>query len=242
MLREHELLVQELHSTADHPQGALQLGVVPTAVPMAARFAAMLQARHPGIAPVVRSLSSQEIESGLDDLSLDLGLGFIERIKTADTHFAALPQYSERYFLVRRASRARKALHIGVAMSWRDAARLPLCLLTRDMHNRSIVDAAFAEVNVKVKAVMETNSILTLAISVQAGDMCSVLPGSLVGAVRSQGELEALPLVRPEVTTPVGFITLAAARPSRTLQAALVLAHDPQWLRHAAAHSGLLKA
>ena len=51
MLHEHALLQQELASSAGQPRGRLQLGVVPTAVPVAARFAAMLQAAHPGIAP-----------------------------------------------------------------------------------------------------------------------------------------------------------------------------------------------
>jgi len=55
---------------------------------------------------------------------------------------------------------------------------------------------------------------------VLAGGVCSVLPGALVGAVHSQAELEALPLVAPEMATPVAFIYLARARASRALEAA----------------------
>ncbi len=242
MLREHELLQQELRSSASQPQGALQLGVVPTAVPVAARFAALLMRKHPGIAPVVRSLSSQEIELSLENLSLDIGLGFVERLKQSGSRFELLPQYTEHYFLVRRAAAgpARTQLQFGPAMGWREAAQLPLCLLTPEMHNRSIVDSAFAGLGLQVRPVMETNSILALALSVVAGEVCSVLPGALVGAVRSYAELEALPLVAPALTTPVGFFTMAKASPSRALQAALVLAREDAWLRHAAEHSGAL--
>jgi DNA-binding transcriptional LysR family regulator len=244
MLHEHALLQQELASRADRPQGPLQLGVVPTAVPVAARFAAMLQASHPGIAPVVRAMSSQDIEEGLEGFSLDLALGFTDRLKKRGGRFVVLPQYSEHYFLVRRAKKpvrsAGAQLRLGAAMGWREAAQLPLCLLTPEMHNRSIVDSAFAKVDAVVKPVMETNSILTLALSVLAGDVCSVLPGALVGAVRSQSELEALPLVQPEMLTPVGFIFLAKTRASRALEAALALAKDERWLQHAAEHSGSL--
>ncbi|MEO7399895.1 MAG: LysR substrate-binding domain-containing protein [Polaromonas sp.] len=244
MLHEHVLLQQELAGSAGQPRGSLQLGVVPTAVPMAARFAAMLQARHPGIAPVVRALSSQEIEEGLENLSLDLALGFTDRLKKGG-HFAVLPQFDEHYFLLRRLETAANAppagLQLGAAMRWADAARLPLCLLTPEMHNRSIVDRAFAEAGAVVRPVMETNSVLTLALSVLAGNVCSVLPGALVGAIRSQGELEALPLVEPEMLTPVGFIHLAKSRATRTLQAALAMAQDAQWQQHAAQHSGSLK-
>lgn len=235
MLHEHALLQQELASSADKPKGRLQLGVVPTAVPVAARFAAMLQAAHPGIAPVVRALSSQDIEEGLDNLSLDIALGFTGRL-TKGGPFAVLPQYGEHYFLVRRWQSPAP----GAAMRWADAAQLPLCLLTPEMHNRSLVDQAFAQAGSAVQPVMETNSVLTLALSVLADDVCSVLPGALVGAVRSQGELEALPLVEPEMVTPVGFIYLGKARASRALEAALGLARDGRWLGEVARHSGAL--
>ena len=245
MLHEHALLQQELASSASQPKGRLQLGVVPTAVPVAARFAAMLQAAHPSIVPVVRVLSSQEIEEGLENLSLDMALGFTGRLKKSGP-FAVLAQYGEHYFLVRRLQNTARAkgveLQLGKAMRWADAAQLPLCLLTPEMHNRSLIDQAFAQVDAAVTPVMETNSVLTLALSVLAGDVCSVLPGALVGAVRSQGELEALPLVEPEMVTPVGFIYLAKARASRVLEAALALARDERWLQHAAQYSGSLKA
>ena len=86
---------------------------------------------------------------------------------------------------------------------------------------------------------IETNSILTLAHSVLAGSVCSVMPGALVAAVRAYGELEALPLVSPDIQTPIGFMSHAAARPSRALQAALALAQEPAWLQQASTHSGL---
>ena len=244
MLHEHVLLKQELASSAGHPKGRLHLGVVPTAVPVAARFAAMLQASHPGIAPVVRSLSSQEIEEGLENLSLDLALGFTDRLKKGG-RFAVLPQYNEHYFLLRRAEKPASepplGLQLGAALRWADAAQLRLCLLTPEMHNRSIVDRAFAASGAVVQPVMETNSVLTLALSVLAGDVCSVLPGALIGAIRSQAELQALPLVEPEMLTPVGFIHLAKGQVSQAMQAALVLANAEKWRQDVAQHSGTLR-
>ena len=117
---------------------------------------------------------------------------------------------------------------------------MPQCMLTPEMHNRTIVDSAFAMAGLEVRPAIETNSILTLALSVVAGDVCSVLPGALVAAVRGYRGVEALPLVSPDVLTPIGFMTVTTDRPSRTLQAALTLARDPEWLRHAAAFSGQL--
>ena len=49
-----------------------------------------------------------------------------------------------------------------------------------------------------------------------------------------------MPLVKPEVRTPIGFMTAESVRPSRTLEAALAFARDEGWLRHVAAHTGAL--
>lgn len=241
MLQERERLDQDLRSTADQPVGALRIGVVPTAVPIASHFAAMLQARHPGIAPAVLSLSSPEIETGLEHLSLDIGLGYTDRLKPRGLSLGTVPQYVEHYFLVRRAPKPFPTqLRIGKPIGWAEAATRPLCLLTPDMHNRTLVDAAFAQAGSPVRPVIETNSILTLALTVLIGEVCSVLPGALVGAVRGYRELEALPLVNPQVLTPVGFILQGGDRPSRTLEAAIALAGEPAWLAHAASNSGAL--
>ena len=243
MLHEQQVLLQALKSTVHSPAGGLVIGVVPTALPIAARFAAMLQARHPALMPVVLSLSSFELETRLDNLSIDLGLGYTERMGHGNAKLQALPQYIEHYFLLRRAAKPHpQELQIGSPITWQSAAQQPLCLLTPEMHNRTIVNAAFASAGCTVTAIIETNSILTLALSVVAGQVCSVMPGALVAAVRGYRELEALPLVSPQVRTPIGFMRHAQARASRAMEAALALAQDGHWLRHAAAHSGLMVA
>lgn len=242
MLHEREVLQQELDSQSGRPQGRLLIGAVPSAVPIAARFAAQLQALHAGIVPTVRSMSSPEIEAGIDDLKVDLGLGYTDRMGARGSKLDLIPQYAERYYLVQRAARSSaKGLRLGDTLRWKDAASKPLCLLTPEMHNRTIVDGAFAAAGVNVTPVMETNSILTLAISVAEGQVCSVVPGAVLGAVRAWHELEALTLVEPNLETPVGFMTVRAGRQSRSLEAALALARDPGWLRHAARHSGALQ-
>ncbi|MDP3229025.1 MAG: LysR substrate-binding domain-containing protein [Acidovorax sp.] len=244
MLHEHQVLQQDLLSDAAHPRGTLRLGAVPTAMPILARFAAQLQARHPGIVPVALSMSSQALEAGLENISLDLALGYTERMPARGAQLKAWPQYVEHYFLLRRAAPAAKThgLQIGAPMQWAEAARLPLCLLTPEMHNRSLVDAAFRAAGATVLPAMETDSVLTLALSVVAGELCSVLPGALVDAVRGHDGLEALPLVGPVLTTPIGFMSHRQVQPTRALDAALALAQDADWLRHATAHSGLLAA
>ena len=239
LLREQEMLRQDLHSSVDAPRGTLSIGAVPTTIPVAARFASQLQARYRGIVPVVRSLSSHEIETGLESLSLDIGLGYIER----GAKFTAVPQYIEQYFLLRRAAvGAGLPLKVGGAVTWREAAAMPLCLLTAEMHNRSIVDAAFRQAGLEIQPAIETNSIVTVVLSVLDGEVCAVVPGALMALVRGHSGLEVLPLREPEVRTPIGFMTASGPRVSRTLEAALTLTRDGAWLRQAAVQGGLLTA
>ncbi len=244
VLYEQELLRQELNSTADQPVGLLKLAAVPTVLPVAARFVGMLQRKHPGLSLVLRSMSSPDIEAGLENLSIDLALGYTDRLKARGGPVATLDQYTERYFLLRRTAKpAKTGLRVvGRPIAWQVAAQLPLCLLTPEMHNRTIVDAAFQQAGASVKPVIETNSILTLGLTVLVGDVYSVLPGALVSVLGRYGELEAVPLHAPEVLTPIGFMRAFTDRPSLALRAALDLAGDRTWLQHAALHAGLVQS
>jgi DNA-binding transcriptional LysR family regulator len=221
VLREQEML----------SQGRLIVGAVPTAVPVAARFAARLIERHPGIAPQVRSLTSHEIETGLDALALDLGFGYIDRLEAESLRrLDALPQYAEQYYLIRRVdAAAAPALQLGAPLAWSEAAALRLALLSPDMHNRAILDEVFQALDLTIRPLLETNSVLALLAAVQASGLAAVLPGALVSTFAAQSGLQAQPLVEPAVKKPIGFITAASVRPSRTLEAALRLARDSAW-------------
>jgi DNA-binding transcriptional LysR family regulator len=194
-------------------------------------------------------MSSTDIDAGLEDLSLDLALGYSERLqstplKARAAQLATLLQYEERYFLLRRAAKpSAKGLQMGKQpCTWAKAADKPLCLLTPEMYNRFLVDGAFSQAGVQAQPVIETDSVLTLGLTVLVGDVCSVLPGALLDGVADHGELEAVPLQSPTLTTPIAFMYANTQRPSHTLKAALELAADPEWMAHVRAHAGARQA
>ena len=133
MLHENEVLHQLLKSEEGHPRGSLRMAAVPTAIPLLARFAARLQARHPGIVPIVLTMSSLELEAGLESLSLDMALGYTERMHLRDVKLTAWPQSIEHYFLLRRSTRTGaaasacsiRASSITTARSGRSGRALP---------------------------------------------------------------------------------------------------------------------
>ena len=245
MLQEHALLKQELQSQVDQPRGHLRMGAVPTAIPIATRFAVHLREVFPGIQPVVLALSSQAIELGLEQLTLDLGLGYLDR---AGRGLQTLHQFDERYFLLSRQDQSRPKRAGGAVwgrpLAWAEAAKLPLCLLTPEMHNRSLIDAAFKKAGVAPVAVLETNAVSALSVSVLAGQeasLATILPGALAATWMQLPELQIQPLVKPELATPVGWLCQATEQPGRVIQAAWQLTQDPLWQKQLASHSGSLK-
>lgn len=239
MLHEREALRQELSASVADPGGPLVIACVPTAVPVAARLAARLRERHPSIRPSVRSLSSAEIETGLEQLSFDLALGYVDRARDRAVKAQVLATYCERYVLLRRNKPgAPDASGAPVEpMRWADAARLDLCMLTREMHNRHIVDEAFAQAGAVVRPVIETNSVLTLMLTVLEGDgaggggVCSVMPGVLAELARQYPALELVPLVEPDLRVAMGLLLPQGGRLSLAQQAATALAADVNWWR-----------
>lgn len=243
LLQGTEVLRQEIACLAGAPRGVLRIGAIPTAVPIAARFAARLRGQHPGIRPVLTNLSSQAIESGLESLAIDLALGYVERGGAVAGRLDLLPQYSERYFLVRRAAAGEggAALVFGAPLRWADAAAYPLALLTAEMHNRVIVDGAFVAAGAQAQAAFETDSVIALTQAVldaAAGGLAAVLPGTLVGSIRNEPGLIAHGLIDPLIATSIGWITARATSPTRVAAAALALARDGAWLAHLRTHTG----
>lgn len=233
LLREAESMRQQLHSRKQAPRGRLQIGAVPTAIPVAARFAAQLRALQPGIEPVLRSLSSPEIEAGLENLSLDLALGYTGREQVRARDLRVWPQYEESYHLVRLEA-AGGADENGSAVTWQAAAALPLVMLTPEMHNRSIVEEAMRSAGVQVRPALETNSVLALVSALIDGALAAVLPGALLEVAKGLTPLRVSPLVEPTVRTPIGFMSLAPERATPVLHAALEQARDAQWLAQVA--------
>ena len=233
MLHEREALRQELGQARAAPGGPLLLACVPTALPVAARLVARLRAAHPALRPTLRSLSSPEIETGLEELSIDLALGYAERIEARGVRARVAASSRERHVLLRRRDPSARGRARRVApLRWREAAALPLGLLTPEMHNRHIVDAAFAQAGVAVRPVFETNSVLALLLAVTEGAVAaSIMPGVLAGQARRDAQLEIVPLVEPEVTVTMGLLVPQGGRLSLAQQAALGCVADAGWWR-----------
>ncbi|HEY2678227.1 MAG TPA: LysR family transcriptional regulator [Steroidobacteraceae bacterium] len=177
--------------------GMLRLGAIPTTMSVTAFISAPCRTAFPDVRYSVSSLSTEAIADKLDRFELDLGLTYLGE-KTLDG-FESLHLFNERYVLLsdRRAP-------LQTTLTWEQAGRLPLCLLTGKMRNRQIIDAAFRRAGAKADVVLETDSIFSMYAHVSEAGLFTVVPHSLLNFL-DLTKVRARPLL-PELTRSIGLI------------------------------------
>ncbi len=200
-LADAEGLAQEVQRLRGGLEGTLRLGAIPTSLGATVRITTRFRSRHPRMCIEVRSLTSREIAAGLRAGKLDAGLTYVDNEPLENVR--ALPLWREHYSVVGAGARA-------ATISWAKAAELPLCLLTQDMQNRRIVDAAFAAAGTTPSPVIETNSVSTLIAHARSG-LSAVAADTWLLAHPLPPDMRAIPLVDPVVEYTIGLVASAAS-------------------------------
>lgn len=185
------------------PAGRLRIGAVPTSLSSVSLLTTPLIERYPLVGATVVSLSSMQIERGLQEFELDVGVTYLDSEPLAGVR--TLPIYRERYVLLTPAD---GPLGEADTATWAEAATLPLCLLTPDMQNRRILNGLFAESEVVVEPAIETNSVSTLFAHVRDGRWSSVMPHAWLHLFDVPGDLRAIPMVHPTAAPSMGLVWL----------------------------------
>lgn len=181
--------------------GRLGLGAIPSALPMIPYLTRDVRRLHPHIDFTIMSLSSEEILRGLDDYSIDAGITYLDNEPI--NGLLATPLYTERYCLFIPESHA---LADRESVTWREAAELPLGLLTVNMQNRRIIDRAFRSANCRPEPALETNSVINLYSNVRLMGLASIMPHYILNILGSDPGLKAIPLMEPEIAHSVGLV------------------------------------
>lgn len=201
VLADYSNLEQELIELRGGEGGLIRLGAIPVSLPTIAMVTEPLAERHPRVHFRVTSLTSVEIQRGIDDFSLDAAITYLdnERLSNVRTQ----PLYRERYVLV---SYRRPELVGTQQITWLEAASLPLCLLTPEMQNRRIIDMHFQEAGVKPQPILETNSLITLWSHIRLGGYVSIVPHTFLLFLADSHDLSCVPLVEPAASHLLGLV------------------------------------
>lgn len=180
--------------------GTLRLGVIPTALSVVSLITGPLLERHPGVRVEVRSLSSIEIGRRLADHELDAGVTYLDNEPLGAV--ATMPLYQERYLFLTRGVEPR-----GATIGWSELKGVPLCLLSQDMQNRRIIDAALRDAGVEAAPRVEANSISALLSFARGGWSC-VMAHTWLALQGVPAGTRTLALTDPEITHSVGLVAL----------------------------------
>jgi DNA-binding transcriptional LysR family regulator len=191
----------ELRATREGLSGDLRLAVVPTALAMVEGLTRPLLARHPGLRVDVFSRTSAEIRAMIDGLEADAGITYLDTEPLG--RLSRVPLYEERYLLLTGAG---SDIAGQARITWAEAAARPLCLLTRDMQNRRILNQHMAEAGAEAAPRLASNSVLVLAAHVRAGGWDTILPHATAELFAGDGRMAALPIVEPEVAHLMGLV------------------------------------
>jgi DNA-binding transcriptional LysR family regulator len=200
-VRDYSSLQQSLHAMTHGLRGQLRIGAIPVMMPLVPLLTLPFTRIHADTTILIRSLSSAEIQRGLDDFSLDIGFTYLDNDPLVRVRRFSL--HRERYvFVMCREGKFSQRKNI----TWKEAASEPLCLLTSDMQNRRILEMHAKQGNAKLNAIIETNSLLALLGHLHTGNWSTILPDSFVSLLMDREMLVVLPLVEPETSHAVGLV------------------------------------
>jgi DNA-binding transcriptional LysR family regulator len=137
----------------------------------------------------------------LHQREIDVGVTYLDNDPVPDT--TTVPLYHEHYLLLTTSDGPRGA---DKQIAWAELGSLPLCLFTREMQHRRIVDGLLRGAGVVVTPKAETDSLLALASYVQTGSWASIVPRSMISAMGLSSKMRAIPIVDPDVSHTIGLV------------------------------------
>jgi DNA-binding transcriptional LysR family regulator len=200
ILADRDGMLQELSVLKKTLSGRIRLGAMPTSSPVLPHINGFFLKRHPGVQVDVSFLGLDELRVKLINFELDVGITYIDQkqpppltsCRLYDEHLSLLVPDDARF-------------PVGTT-TWSTTARLPLCLLAPHMHERQIIDAAFASVGKTAMPLIESDSIVNLAFHTMLGGVVTVVPSHFELVIGGFPGTRIVKLVEPKVVREVGLI------------------------------------
>ena len=204
ILQEGQAAILEYDSVL---RGCLRIGVLQTVgtylIPQAI---VKFTNKYPRVDLRVLEMSAREIESGLIDGGLDLGISFEPISKAA---FLVETLFCQQLMLLvskQHPLSGRKRIRCA------DLAQHRLCLLNRKFSTRQMIDTAFAEAKVPLDVAAELNSVSACVAVAKAGGPATILPEL---AVRENKSAVGIRIERPIVKRKVCLLNTKTQSPIR---------------------------
>jgi DNA-binding transcriptional LysR family regulator len=197
-------LVNDVRTSAGTPIGKVRIGSLPsTAHPLVSTLHKQLRERYPLIQLAVREGQGAQLETWLEDGSVDLAILYRTSgsPKDGDTYLVETSTY-----LV---SAAGDRLTSRKTVRFSELHNLPLVLICRPSSWRNYLEQISAERNIALNVALEADSLSLQTHVVAEGGIYALLGPYAIAAASKAGRLQSSKLVDPVVTR---HIALAMSR------------------------------
>ena len=185
-------------------EGAISVGIVPSASPLASLLLSFLRLKDVPISADIQTLSAQEVTRRVSHGNLNLGITYLSTIE--DQTFRTFPLTPETYVALKYGE---NDAALPTRMSWADLSGQDLCLPTKNVPGRAIIDAHLGEHCAEYDVSLETDCWLTMLQAVRRNGLMGIVPSHVVGILTIPTGTMVFPLPAPE--TPLELAILADA-------------------------------
>ena len=197
LLADRSAMLEELSMMRNNLNGRLRIGAIPMSSPVFPTISQLFQKRYPSVQLEIKFMGVDQLVQGLSNFEIDVAFTYLD--DPSLERFVAMPLYEEPLYLLLPEN---DWLDDSPTISWKKAAELPLCLLSKDMRERQMMDEAFATAGCAPVPVLESNSIFQLAFHAMAGDLATIVPKHFAQLPNTRQKL----LEKPNVSQTLGLV------------------------------------
>jgi len=203
ILADREAMVDDVRIMRGNLNGRLRIAAMPMSMPVTGLINRLVLEHHPDVLVDIQFCGLTELKRGLANFEFDVGLTYLEEQPLDRLNTLAL--YKETFHLLIPENDWFEGRD---AVTWGEAADIPLGLLSPSTHERQITDRAFQLSGKQPKPRMESNALINLAFHVSQGHLGTVVPKYFMSSIGSVSNSRLLVLQEPQVTQTVGLVWL----------------------------------
>lgn len=201
IISDYENLKQDVEGLREGLKGTLRLGVIPAAMPAVAKLTSPFCAKHPHVTVDVRSMTSVNIQAGLDKFEIDAGLTYLDNEPLINVR--KTPLYRERYIFVTHVD---SPLAQSKTVAWHEAVNENLCLLQETMQNRRVLNNLASSLGLKLAPTVTSDSFLAVCSHVSSGEWSSIIPHTFSYIFAGCKQLAMIEMAEPIHSQAIGLV------------------------------------
>ena len=203
LLADRKSMIEDLAIMRRNLNGKIRVGAMPTSSPVLPRISQLFTQAYPAVEIDIQFVGSGNLLNELRNFELDVGITYLEGQSLKKLNTMVLYQEQLSLMIPKNMLPTRQK-----TIGWKEAAELPLCLLSPNMKERQVMDEAFASIDCDPSPKLECNSIFQLAFHVMQGDLATIVPNGFSRANDAFPGTREIQLIDPIISKPVVSLSI----------------------------------